>query len=398
MDIKYFCEQFYSSHYMPVALYQNNIKVATFNSLEKDININITYSAEQDLLSANQNPSVFVSSNAGLYGGIAVNNSDYYIIIGPVFSGEITDEAVHGFMTANAILIDYKGIIEELLPSLTKYTYNQFLNLLAFLHNCINGECIDIIRHFNLNDNTAEKDLATQHTMKNLYAKEFSQQHGTYYFEMQMLSYVKTGDLDKLNTLFDEALLSKQFQEGILAENPLRQAKNLFIGLATMVGKVGAIGGGMNIEEAYNLIDLYIQECEKAQSVNIIKTLQYNLVFDFTERVAKNKLPANLSKEISLAMQFIKNHTNDQIGIDEVAEHIGKSRAYITKKFRNETGITINNYIITSKLNDAKNLLKHSDYSITEISNILCFSSQSYFQNIFKKEFGITPTQYRNKS
>lgn len=60
-------------------------------------------------------------------------------------------------------------------------------------------------------------------------------------------------------------------REGKLAETPLRQAKNLFIGLITMIGKFAAIPGGMDIEETYHLIDTYIQECEKLQTEEAVK-------------------------------------------------------------------------------------------------------------------------------
>lgn len=103
------------------------------------------------------------------------------------------------------------------------------------------------------------------------------------------------------------------------------------IGIATMVGKVGAIGGGLGVEETYRLIDLYIQECEKTSSTEEVKVLQYNMLLDFTDRVAQVKAPRNASKEIYACMQYIQNHTNCQIGIDDVAGFIGKSRTYVTK-------------------------------------------------------------------
>ena len=53
---------------------------------------------------------------------------------------------------------------------------------------------------------------------------------------------------------------------------------------------------------------------------------------------------------------------------------------------------------MNARLEEARNLLTHSEKSLAEISNYLCFSSQAYFQNVFKKKFGITPTQYRKDS
>ena len=121
------------------------------------------------------------------------------------------------------------------------------------------------------------------------------------------------------------------------------------------------------------------------------------MVIDFTRRVAENKIPENISGDIFDCIQFINNHTNDMIGINEVAAHIGKSRTYTTNKFKREIGVTINDYIINQKLIEAKSLLRHSNKSLTDIAYYLCFSSQSYFQNLFKKKYGITPSEYRKK-
>ena len=166
--------------------------------------------------------------------------------------------------------------------------------------------------------------------------------------------------------------------------------------LSLLQRQVGAIGGGLGVEETYRLIDLYIQECEKTSSTEEVKVLQYNMLLDFTDRVAQVKAPRNASKEIYACMQYIQNHTNCQIGIDDVAGFIGKSRTYVTKKFRQETGESITDFIIKSKIRDAKRLLRYSNRSLSEISTHLCFSSQAYFQTVFKKSTGMTPNEYRN--
>ena len=67
--------------------------------------------------------------------------------------------------------------------------------------------------------------------------------HGTYQFENMLLSFVRDGETDKLNAFLTSTAKTTHLREGKLAEAPLRQAKNLLIGIATMVGKVGSIGG-----------------------------------------------------------------------------------------------------------------------------------------------------------
>ena len=192
------------------------------------------------------------------------------------------------------------------------------------------------------------------------------------------------------------SLNAEPIREGKLADTPLRQAKNLLIGSVAMVGKEAAIPGGMDIEQAYQLIDVYTQECERLQSVEAVKNLQYNMLMDFTKRVAQQKLPQGVSKEIYACMQYISTHINEPISAADVIAFSGRSRAYLFKKFQQELGGTIGAYITECKLREAKSLLRYTDKSLGEISNYLCFSSQSYFQNVFKKHCGLTPLEYRS--
>ena len=202
-------------------------------------------------------------------------------------------------------------------------------------------------------------------------------QHGTYALEQQLQDIVREGDVASLRAFLSAMLNTTKIQEGKLAENPIRQAKNIFIGAATMFGKSSAIQGGLDVEETYQLIDAYIQECERVASVEAITALQYNMLIDFTSRVAENKIPAGISADIHACIQFISNHTNEPIGIDEVAAHIGKSRAYLTPKFKKETGKTVNTFILDKKLAVSKSLLKHTNKALSDIACFLSFSSTS---------------------
>ncbi len=154
--------------------------------------------------------------------------------------------------------------------------------------------------------------------------------------------------------------------EGKLADSPLRQAKNLFIWTVTIVGKNGAIPGGMDIEQTYQLIDTYIQECERLQSLDAVKNLQFNMLIDFAARVAQSKLPEGISNEIFFCMQYISSHLNGAISIEDVASQIGKSRAYTTAKFKRETGKTIGEYIMFCRMQEAKSLLIYTDKTLGE--------------------------------
>ena len=99
-------------------------------------------------------------------------------------------------------------------------------------------------------------------------------------------------------------------------------------------------------------------------------------------------------------MQFIKAHINEPISVDDIIEVSGKSRAYLFKKFKTELGVGIGEYISHCRLREAKSLLRYTDKPISEISNYLCYSSQSHFQNAFKYaavEIGLFPKEFVGK-
>lgn len=395
INLEKFCEYFYGSHYIPIALYKDGNRITYYSSLHESVDF--SFQILPFIEASVRNPDVFTLSEQGQYGLIRTNQNSEHILIGPVFSSKVTEETILAIARKNYIDTKKLSMFSSFLTSIPNYTYNQFLNMVAYLHYCLNHESFDIIEHFHTGRIAYESSIDITHSEKTFAAKEQLQSHGTYQLENTLLSYIRDGDVKKLNAFLLQTAKTAEVREGTLADTPLRQAKNLLIGLVTLVGKIGAIGGGMDVEETYQLIDLYIQECEKAPSVDAVKILQYNMVIDFTERVNQTKIPKGTSKEVFECMQFIQNRTSYSIGINDVAEHINKSRAYITRKFRDELNMSITEFIIQCKIRDAKRLLRYSEKTLCEISNYLCFSSQSYFQTVFKKDTSLTPNKYRQK-
>ena len=72
-------------------------------------------------------------------------------------------------------------------------------------------------------------------------ARDYEQVHGTYQFEMTMLEYIKQGNPEKVKDFLLESVNRQTFNEGKLAENELRQVKNIFIGLVALIGKMAAL-------------------------------------------------------------------------------------------------------------------------------------------------------------
>ena len=91
---------------------------------------------------------------------------------------------------------------------------------------------------------------------------------------------------------------------------------------------------------------------EKAQTEDTVKNLQYNMPRDFARRVAQQKIPTGVSKEVYTCMQYISTHINEPIHTDDVIAVSGKSRSYLFKKFRQELGVNIGAYIMQCRLRE----------------------------------------------
>ena len=157
-----------------------------------------------------------------------------------------------------------------------------------------------------------------------------------------------------------------------------------------------AIAGGLDIEEAYSLSDIYIQTSESYTSVADVERLHRRMPLDFAERVAREIRFKNVSQPIISAIHYIKEHINQPLQAELIASHVNLSTSYFLKRFKTETGVGVSEFITNAKIEEACLLLSYTDKSLTEISNYLYFSSQSYFQNVFKKITGMTPGQFRN--
>ena len=103
------------------------------------------------------------------------------------------------------------------------------------------------------------------------------------------------------------------------------------------------------------------------------------------------------SQEVLQAISYMQNNLTIQLTGEQIARAIFISPSRLYKRFKAETGISLNDYIKEQKVEQAKLLLSKAGASIAEISDRLCFSSPSYFCAVFKQHTGMAPSEYQNQ-
>lgn len=97
----------------------------------------------------------------------------------------------------------------------------------------------------------------------------------------------------------------------------------------------------------------------------------------------------------SQAMFWLDEHYQHKFSLDALAQELGKSRSYVSRKFHAETGEKIHDYLNTLRLRKACECLLHSDESVRDIAARVGFSDVTWFISSFKRGIGETPLQYR---
>lgn len=221
--------------------------------------------------------------------------------------------------------------------------------------------------------------------------REYNVSHLSYEREMAFFHSIKQGDIEEAHRLF-EPLNSEEM--GKLSDDSLRNLKYHLIITVALITRY-CIEGGMEMETAYNISDIYIRSIDKCRAEEEINMLHRELVDDYAQRMniirKQNKYP----RVITICLDYIYDNLHRKITLEELSEKVNLSPSYLSKLFHKEVGLTISAYVTKKRIEAAENMLKFSDYSCLEISDYLCFSSESHFISIFKKHTGYTPKNYR---
>lgn len=129
-----------------------------------------------------------------------------------------------------------------------------------------------------------------------------------------------------------------------------------------------------------NLLDILI--------INIVRKTNYAF------SVGSNK---KMNKQCASIKRYIDMNYTENITLDSLAEMTHMNKYYMVHAFQKYMGISPISYLINIRIDESKNLLKNTNHSLLEISNIIGFSSQSYFSQSFRKNTGMSPNNYRKE-
>lgn len=134
--------------------------------------------------------------------------------------------------------------------------------------------------------------------------------------------------------------------------------------------------------------------CKEIQMSKLITDMLTSILLS-EESTPENHSPAAGISPVELATAYIRQHYQDAISIVKLAEKVALSPYYFIREFKKETGLTPHSYLTAMRINSAKFYLRTTSLSIKEIGFVCGFQSENSFCITFKKQEGMTPTQFR---
>lgn len=104
-----------------------------------------------------------------------------------------------------------------------------------------------------------------------------------------------------------------------------------------------------------------------------------------------------LMKEMDYAVQYFHKNYNKSISIEDFAASQHMSVSWFIRNFKEYTNSTPAQYILSLRISNAQSLLESTNYNITEISDIIGYDNPLYFSRIFKKQSGMSPSEFRKQ-
>ena len=347
----------------------------------------LSYAAAQDA-------PVLLGTELGLVWGAAFEKREGRLVracvLGPVFFSDTSVRQIKDGLASyqgSEVSIAWKSRFIQSLAQVPVSQHIVFSRYILMLHYCLTGKHLQASNLCVLNVSHARGPAGPS-------SGPYRDRYIIWNAERALLQMVRNGDLNYKTAFHNSSMVSNGVP--LQGGTPLRQAKLSVIVFCSIVCRA-AMEGGLSPEEAYSLGDAYIQNVENAKAMDELTSISVMMYDDFIQRVHRCRSDPARSEAVQKCCDYIEMNLGEKIRASDLAALAGYSEYYITRKFKEETGYFINDYIKFARMERAKLLLQSTDLSILEIAGQLGFATRSYFSQAFREITGMTPTQFREQ-
>ena len=217
-----------------------------------------------------------------------------------------------------------------------------------------------------------------------------------YDLENNFLNMISTGNTRDLLHAYEE--LTRYTNQHALPGNTYQNPAS---GHATIraLARKAAERGGLSVVKIDEITQRSAQKVAAAQNFEEKERFSWEMLYELTDAVRiQNQKAETFSSSIARVLEYLALNYSQEVPLSALTELTHFSEPHLKRKFKDETGFTISQYIMKMRCDKAADLLLSSEFPVQEISFYVGYPDNNYFVKIFKRQFGLTPTDYRKNN
>ncbi|MBR3642844.1 MAG: helix-turn-helix transcriptional regulator [Parasporobacterium sp.] len=234
--------------------------------------------------------------------------------------------------------------------------------------------------------------------LKDVYetALDYSTLYERYDRENRFLSLVERGDTENVLEAYRE--MSAGGQERNRYVNAVYTEPYVGLSMVRTMARKAAERGGASLVEIDEITQRCVQRLYRSKS--LAEQIRHNqtMIYELTDAVRRRRYQnRDYSAPIQKTVEYLNLNFSQKTELAQLGRWAGLSEAYLSKTFKKEVGMTISQYIARLRCQMAARILKRSDIPIQEISSYVGYPDNNYFVKVFKAQYGMTPSEYRTQ-
>lgn len=307
------------------------------------------------------------------------------IVIGPILSSIPSDDSMSAIMAANQLPMGQRIPVREFYESLPVISRMEKEALGELLIRLSNYEPI------HASEITLRPKVFHSEDRNEILAESNKIIEERYEGEKMLIDLISKGD-KKAVRLITKGPNPLELFLNRFPGKPIRAVKNSLLVFNTLA-RLAAEKGGVHPVFIHHLSGKFSLLIERVSSLHQANTMLVQMLNEYCDMTHTHST-RSYSPIVKKAIDYIQLYLDHPLTLQEIADAIHVNSTHLSKKFKEETGMNVIEYIQSLRIENAKLYLIRGKYSITEVAFMTGFNDANYFARVFRKITTLTPSQY----
>ncbi|WP_043932015.1 helix-turn-helix domain-containing protein [Bacillus sp. EB01] len=313
-----------------------------------------------------------------------------YLIIGPFLSSMSVIQTIKDSIAKNKLPISERKQLEQYYQSLPVLSEAEYTHLGELIVNL----CGQGIKSAHKMSSVPPTSSLNPDKLKVSIEENQDIIEARYELQGKIMEAVAKGNKTEVQALLNSKTYFLEFSDRVPG-SPIRSSKNMAIVMNTMF-RIAAERSGIHPVYLHTISERFAILIERTMNIPQLQKLMVLMGDEYCELV-KTYSTGSYSPTVKRAADFIQLNLGHSITLEDIAKQLNINPSHLSRIFKEDTGLTITDFINRKRIDEAKLYLQRGTQSITEIAFLVGFNDLNYFSKVFKKLTSVTPSQYAKK-